>query len=141
MEQNNEPSYSLFSYTSSENHYNFWNTTIGSFSFGIGVFTPMPNATYLHVQCITLWSLSSFFTRGMLVFFPIILVKILQYTNKWNQFHVYTFFIYIYTHTHTISLVLQTEIFTNKQDIFWILFKNWIFKMMLNKRLIHEHSV
>lgn len=104
-------------------------------------FTPMPIATYLHVQCITLWSLSSFFTRGMLVFFPIILVKILQYTNKWNQFHVYTFFIYIYTHTHTISLVLQTEIFTNKQDIFWILFKNWIFKMMLNKRLIHEHSV
>lgn len=99
MEQNNEPSYSLFSYTSSENHYNFWNTTIGSFSFGIGVFTPMPIATYLHVQCITLWSLSSFFTRGMLVFFPIILVKILQYTNKWNQFHVYTFFIYIYTHT------------------------------------------
>lgn len=62
-------------------------------------FTPMPIATYLHVQCITLWSLSSFFTRGMLVFFPIILVKILQYTNKWNQFHVYTFFIYIYTHT------------------------------------------
>lgn len=48
MEQNNEPSYSLFSYTSSENHYNFWNTTIGSFSFGIGVFTPMPIAIYMY---------------------------------------------------------------------------------------------